>query len=191
MKRVFAILLCLLLVPCIVRAECAVRMEYTVSAAEYTRAGLYTGEIQDGIPSGYGLFTAVNDEGVSWHYIGFWRDGLMHGEGATYWDTGYVERGIYAFGLYQGANPSEAPVPTLSPQSTPEPEKEAAEEAPKPEEPKEAPIEAAYVGNRNTMRFHAPNCPSVAEMREKNRVYISSREEAIQMGYKPCARCNP
>lgn len=48
-----------------------------------------------------------------------------------------------------------------------------------------------YVGNSNTMRFHRPDCPSVSEMAEHNKVEFSSREEALQQGYEPCKRCNP
>lgn len=49
----------------------------------------------------------------------------------------------------------------------------------------------AYVGNRNTRKFHHDTCPSVTRMAEKNKVYISSREEAINSGYVPCQRCRP
>lgn len=48
-----------------------------------------------------------------------------------------------------------------------------------------------YVGNSNTMKFHRPDCSSVAEMAESNKVGFSSREEALQQGYEPCKRCNP
>ena len=49
----------------------------------------------------------------------------------------------------------------------------------------------AYVGNRNTRKFHHDTCPSVTRMAEKNKVLISSREEAINSGYVPCQRCRP
>ncbi len=49
-----------------------------------------------------------------------------------------------------------------------------------------------YVLNTNTKRFHYPDCDSVKAMKEKNkRVITSSREEIIDMGYQPCAVCNP
>ena len=49
-----------------------------------------------------------------------------------------------------------------------------------------------YVLNINTMRFHKPICPSVEDMKEKNREYsYSTREELIEQGYKPCGSCNP
>ena len=49
----------------------------------------------------------------------------------------------------------------------------------------------AYVGNRNTRKFHHDHCSSVRQMADRNKVYISSREEAINSGYVPCQRCRP
>ena len=50
----------------------------------------------------------------------------------------------------------------------------------------------AYVLNTNTKRFHLPDCPSVQDMKEKNkREFEGTREEAIELGYKPCGACNP
>ena len=49
-----------------------------------------------------------------------------------------------------------------------------------------------YVLNTNTKKFHYPSCPSVGDMKEKNRQdYHGTRDEIIAMGYKPCGRCNP
>ena len=49
----------------------------------------------------------------------------------------------------------------------------------------------AYVGNRNTRKFHYDSCSSVYQMKPSNRVYIETREEAINSGYVPCKRCRP
>jgi methylphosphotriester-DNA--protein-cysteine methyltransferase len=49
----------------------------------------------------------------------------------------------------------------------------------------------AYVGNRNTRKFHHDSCSSVYQMKPSNRVYIETREEAINSGYVPCKRCRP
>lgn len=49
----------------------------------------------------------------------------------------------------------------------------------------------AYVGNRNTRKFHHDRCSSVRQMADRNKVYISTREEAINAGYVPCQRCRP
>ncbi len=51
--------------------------------------------------------------------------------------------------------------------------------------------DVAYVGNKNSHVFHYPTCESVYDMKPKNRVFFYSREEAIDLGYKPCQRCYP
>lgn len=49
-----------------------------------------------------------------------------------------------------------------------------------------------YIGNRNSHRFHYPNCDSVSDMKEKNKVFFyGGRDEVIEAGYTPCGRCNP
>ena len=45
-----------------------------------------------------------------------------------------------------------------------------------------------YIGNKNTKRFHLPTCYSLPK--EKNRVYISSYQRAINRGFAPCKNCN-
>lgn len=54
------------------------------------------------------------------------------------------------------------------------------------------PEETHYVLNTNTLRFHLPTCDSAVEMKPKNKQdYYGTREALIDMGYKPCGRCNP
>ncbi len=54
------------------------------------------------------------------------------------------------------------------------------------------PVEAAYVLNANSRRFHRPECSSLRDMKPDNRLDFSgSREEVLDMGYTPCKRCNP
>lgn len=48
-----------------------------------------------------------------------------------------------------------------------------------------------YVGNKNSMVFHYADCPSVSKTKEKNKVYLSTREEAVNGGYSPCKACDP
>lgn len=50
---------------------------------------------------------------------------------------------------------------------------------------------AAYIGNRNSMKFHIPSCSSVGDMNPGNKVALSSRARAISGGYVPCGRCRP
>ncbi len=52
--------------------------------------------------------------------------------------------------------------------------------------------ELTYILNTNTKRFHYPDCPSVSDMKPKNKAeYSGAREELIEMGYKPCGSCKP
>lgn len=48
-----------------------------------------------------------------------------------------------------------------------------------------------YIGNKNTKTFHEPSCSGVSDMKDKNKVVLDSREEAIKKGFKPCKKCNP
>ena len=49
-----------------------------------------------------------------------------------------------------------------------------------------------YVLNTNTRKFHFPLCPSVEQMKEKNKAFFTgTREEVIDMGYRPCGNCHP
>ena len=71
----------------------------------------------------------------------------------------------------------------------------AATPEPEPTEPPEepaAPAGSRYIGNANTKKFHYPDCSSVKQIKESNKVELSgTREEIIAMGYDPCKRCNP
>jgi len=46
-----------------------------------------------------------------------------------------------------------------------------------------------YIGNINTKVFHVPTCSFLPA--KHNRIFFSSREEAVKAGYRPCGRCNP
>ena len=49
-----------------------------------------------------------------------------------------------------------------------------------------------YVLNTNTMRFHYPDCRSVKQMKDKNKlIEETTREDLIERGYDPCGNCNP
>lgn len=49
------------------------------------------------------------------------------------------------------------------------------------------PVDITYIGNKNSKKFHAPDCTSLPS--EKNRVEFASYEEAIDAGYSPCGSC--
>ena len=48
---------------------------------------------------------------------------------------------------------------------------------------------AAYIGNIKSGVFHVASCTGLPA--EKNRVLLSSREQALAEGYTPCSFCNP
>ncbi|MBR0290473.1 MAG: nuclease [Selenomonadaceae bacterium] len=52
-------------------------------------------------------------------------------------------------------------------------------------------LASSYVGNANTKKFHYADCSMVGKMNPANKVFMNTREEAINAGYVPCKRCNP
>lgn len=64
-------------------------------------------------------------------------------------------------------------------QATPEPVQESTATA----------TDYAYIGNINSYKFHLPSCDYLPA--ESNRVYYTTREEAINDGMEPCRRCSP
>ncbi len=59
------------------------------------RTGMYTGEMVDGLPNGYGSFSTVNPDGLAWTYEGEWKNGHCNGQGTTSWEDGFTEGGQY------------------------------------------------------------------------------------------------
>lgn len=49
--------------------------------------------------------------------------------------------------------------------------------------------EYRYIGNKNSHKIHESHCSSVNAMKDKNKVYFHSYEEAIALGYEPCQSC--
>ena len=83
-----------------------------------------------------------------------------------------------------------AQVPTAAPTAVPTAVPTQAPTA-APTKVPEPGITAPYVGNANSKVFHSAGCSSVTDMKKSNRVPLSSRESAIEKGYKPCQRCDP
>lgn len=48
---------------------------------------------------------------------------------------------------------------------------------------------AEYVGSKNGSKFHLPTCPGASQIKEENKVYFASKEEAYSKGYTPAANC--
>ena len=57
---------------------------------------------------------------------------------------------------------------------------------------KENKTEGKYILNTNTHKIHYPNCPSVEDIKAKNKKeYNGSKEELLANGYTECDRCKP
>ncbi|MHB8278651.1 MAG: Ada metal-binding domain-containing protein, partial [Candidatus Humimicrobiaceae bacterium] len=48
-----------------------------------------------------------------------------------------------------------------------------------------------FVGSKNSDVFHVLGCRYVKNIKESNKVYFSSYDDAISKGYRPCKVCNP
>ena len=49
-----------------------------------------------------------------------------------------------------------------------------------------------YIANNHTLKFHRPNCRSVKQMNDENKIYLNcTRADAINRGYEPCKHCEP
>lgn len=46
-----------------------------------------------------------------------------------------------------------------------------------------------YVASKSGTAYHLPNCPGAAKIKESNKVWFQTREEAEERGYKPAANC--
>lgn len=49
-----------------------------------------------------------------------------------------------------------------------------------------------YIINKNTHKFHKPDCSSVSDIKPQNKKeYTGNRDELLDQRYDPCSRCNP
>lgn len=56
----------------------------------------------------------------------------------------------------------------------------------------DAEINADYILNTSSHKFHKPECGSVQEMKQTNKqAFTGSRIDVIEMGYAPCQSCKP
>jgi len=53
------------------------------------------------------------------------------------------------------------------------------------------PSGGVYIGNKNSKKFHRPDCQWAQKIAPYNRVIFKSRDEAIRAGYVPCKVCRP
>jgi len=50
---------------------------------------------------------------------------------------------------------------------------------------------AAYIANKNSKKFHRPDCRWAVKIKPENRIDFSTKQEAIDKGYAPCKVCKP
>lgn len=53
--------------------------------------------------------------------------------------------------------------------------------------PASSAAQQAYIGNKNSKKFHLPSCANLPA--EKNQILFSSYDEAVSEGYTPCGSC--
>lgn len=173
-RKLLLFVLALMLLTGIAAADSITSMHYTFG----NWSGEYTGKIDsNNIPFGFGIFvSSIPRDNELWHYIGNWEDGLPNGEGAVYFENGNILKGTFSQGdlvdgmQYSVSGISAVPIKT---------ERTLVDD------------DVMYVGNKKSMRFHYPTCRSVDQMKEKNKVFFHSREEAVEANYIPCGDCNP
>lgn len=68
---------------------------------------------------------------------------------------------------------------------------QAAPEAEKPAQPAVAPKNAKFVASQKSKLFHSMDCGNGQKISEQNRVYYSSRDQAMADGKEPAKDCKP
>jgi len=66
-----------------------------------------------------------------------------------------------------------------------------AEETEKQTSQQPAATTGKYVGSIKSDKYHLPTCEWAEKIKDENRIWFQSEEEAIKAGYKPCSVCNP
>ena len=80
--------------------------EVTLMLGDYNgqteRTGNYTGDLEDGLPNGVGVFKAVNIEGENYTYEGEFSNGKIEGNGVFTFESGYTRSGTFEDALLNG-----------------------------------------------------------------------------------------
>lgn len=76
--------------------------------------------------------------------------------------------------------------------ATTQPTQESTEATTEVTQPETEPEGTDYVLNKNSKKFHYPDCGSVKQMKEANKeFYTGTRGDLIASGYTPCGNCDP
>ena len=46
-----------------------------------------------------------------------------------------------------------------------------------------------YIGSKSGSAYHYPWCPGAQKIKEENKIWFATKEEAVQKGYKPAGNC--
>ena len=87
-------------------------------------------------------------------------------------------------------SPAQAVVITTERNVPPETAAPVPTDAPKQPQTTAA-VQAAYIGNCNSMKYHRAGCRYAAQIKEENRIAFDSAEQALTAGYTPCGACKP
>lgn len=98
--------------------------------------------------------------------------------------NGYVERGGEMES--KATSPAVTPKPSKTPVVTPEPSK-----TPPADEAGEKVGSGAYVGSKNSDKYHEPSCKWAQKIKPSNEVWFDSKEAAQSAGYIACKVCKP
>ncbi len=55
--------------------------------------------------------------------------------------------------------------------------------------PNSAKDETLYVGSKNGTKYHLISCPGADQIKEENKVFFDTPQEARSMGYSPAGNC--
>lgn len=105
MVKLFTLVVCIFLLAGCSNATSATYVEnkeMTLNFSYGDRTGIYTGNVEEGIPQGEGTFESVNDSNEKWTYTGDWKDGVMDGYGVCEWQNGGKYEGQYKAGYMDG-----------------------------------------------------------------------------------------
>lgn len=54
----------------------------------------------------------------------------------------------------------------------------------------EATKKGEYVASKNGTAYHFPWCPGAKQIKEENKIFFNTKEEAEKAGYKPAGNCS-
>jgi len=82
-------------------------------------------------------------------------------------------------------SPTVAPVPAVRRAPAPEPQAQTAAVS----TAEGGRVEGSYVASKSGKAYHLPWCPGAQRIKEENKVWFQSKEEAEAAGYSPAGNC--